>query len=116
MKHGDQEFHQLTSPIIDALATEGLRIARDNGWHGLVIEITAARHPLDGRFGAVRCCLRNTGPDPEIDEPTAALLDHANLLQEAFSRAGTPLAGATIDWIDEKNDGSLCRRCRYRYE
>lgn len=39
MKHGDIEFHNLNGPVIDSIANEGLRIAKENDWKGLFIEI-----------------------------------------------------------------------------
>lgn len=114
MKHGDLEFHQQTATLIDAICREGLRIAQENGWDSLVIDIVAdparCHHPSRG----IRCSLRNAGLEPEIDEPTAALLDAAKNLQQIFAGVGTPLAGAIIDWIDQGTGRQ--RRCRYRYD
>lgn len=116
MRNGDLEFHQHTDPIVEAISQEGLRIARENKWRGLLIEITARANP-DGRPSrGVSCQIRNTVGEPEVDEPSRILLDAANQLQNLFVSVGTPLAGATIDWIDEKGDGKVRRRCRYRYE
>jgi len=116
MKHGDLEFHQQTGPILDAITEEGLRIAKENSWVGLVIEITAPANQFERASGGVRCHVKNTVGEPEIDEPSGALLDAANRLQNLFTSVGTPLAGATIDWIDERGDGKVRRRCRYRYD
>lgn len=116
MKHGDLEFHQETGLIIDAIAEEGLRIAKENNWRGLVIEITAPAHKFEHASSGVRCHLKDVGGDPEIDEPTGALLDAANRLQNIFASVGTPFAGAVIDWVDEKGDGKVFRQCSYRYE
>lgn len=116
MKHGDQEFHQLTAPLLDAISNEGIRIANENHWRGLVIGINAPANELERASSGVRCQLQSTEDEPEIDEPSAVLLDAANRLQRVFVSAGTPLAGATIDWIEENGDGKVSRRCRYRYD
>lgn len=115
MNHGDHEFHELQSPLLKTIVEEGVRIARENRWRGLVIEITAPTNVYERATSGVRCHLKDTGEKPEIDEPSAALLDAANRLQNLFVRVGTPLAGVTIDWIDEKGDGRICQRCRYTY-
>jgi hypothetical protein len=115
MKPGDLEFHQQKEPIIEAIATEGLRIARDNEWHGLVIEIEVSREGLPGTKVGVRCWLRSKGGEPELDEPTGSMLDAARHLQELFSSVGTPLAGAAIEWIEGESVGTFRRKCSYRY-
>jgi hypothetical protein len=117
VKHGDIEFHDLTGPVLDAIANEGLRIARGNSWKGIIIEIAMSglRHGTGSTN--VRCTLRNATCTAEVDEPSAAMLDAARRLQELFMSVGTPLAGATIDWISSgDNDGTVRRRCRYRYD
>lgn len=114
MKHGDLEFHQQTAKLLDTICREGLRIAQENGWDSLVIDIAADPAQYHDPSRGIRCSLRNAVPAPEIDEPTAVLLDAAKNLQQVFARVGTPLAGAIIDWIDE--GAGRQRRCRYRYE
>lgn len=116
MRNGDFEFHELTGPLLDTIASEGLRIARDNSWRGLVIDIVSNRKPFSAIAGIVRCTLRNTAEEHEIDEPSACLLEAAQRLQDVFTSVGTPLAGATIDWVDENRDGKVRQRCRYRYD
>ena len=65
----------------------------------------------------VRCTLRNEACLAEVDEPSASILDAALRLQELYIRVGTPLKGATIDWIGSgENDGKVRRRCSYRYD
>jgi len=81
-----------------------------------VIEITAPANEFERASSGVRCHLKNTEDEPEIDEPTGTLLDAANRLQRVFVSVGTPLASVTIDWIDESGDGKIGRRCRYRYD
>jgi len=116
MRNGDLEFHQQTEPILDAISSEGLRIAKDNGWGGLVIEMVSARRGIHGSANGLRCSLVNPLVAEEIDEPSARLLDAADQLQGVFVNVGTPLAGATMDWIDESGDGNVRRRCSFRYE
>ncbi len=115
MKHGDLEFHQLTEPLLDSIWQEGLRIARDNHWIGLVIEVTvAARVP--GAPAGLRCSLRNTaGAAPEVDEPSIHLLEAARGLQELFVTVGTPFACVTLELIPNQQ-GQLSRQCRFRYD
>ena len=115
MKPGDLEFHQQKEPIIEAIATEGLRIARENEWRGLVIEIEVAREQFPGSPAGVRCCLRSKGGEPELDEPTGTMLDEAKRLQKRFSSVGTPLAGAAIEWIEGESVGTFRGKCSYRY-
>ena len=94
----------------------GICIAKENNWRGLVIEISAPTNEFERASKGGRCYLRNTEGDPEIDEPSSMLLDVANRLQSVFVGVGTPLVGATIDWIDESGDGRVRRRCGYRYD
>jgi len=116
MKNGDIDFHDKTSSILDVISNEGLRIAKENGWGALVIEMEASERPIHVATSRLRCSLRNPLAKQEIDEPTAKLLDAVNQLQNVFVSVETPLAGATIDWIDEKGDGRVRRQCSYRYE
>ena len=81
-----------------------------------MIEIIAISRGFHGVESGVRCCLKNTVGLPEVDEPSATLLDSAKRLQNLFTSVGTPLVGATVDWIDENGDGRVRRRCRYRYD
>lgn len=116
MKHGDIEFHERSGAILNALSNEGLQIARSNQWTGLVIQISAAGCPESGNPAKVCCLLKSTHPTPEIDEPSATLLDAANDLQELFHSVGTPFLEATIDWVEGETPGTVRRRCSYRYE
>ena len=116
MKNGDIEFHEQTASILDVISNEGLRIAKENGWGALVIEMEASQKPIYGVASRLRCSLRNPLASEEIDEPSAELLDAANQLQDVFASVETPLVGAMIDWIDEKGDGRVRRQCSYRYE
>lgn len=117
MKHGDIEFHDLTGPVIDSIANEGLRIARENRWKGLVVEIAIFGRTFGVGSVNVRCTLINSTSIAEVDEPSAAMLDSARRLQELFVSVGTPLSGATIDWIGSRdNDGRVRRRCSFRYD
>jgi hypothetical protein len=116
MKHGDIEFHDLTGRALDSIANEGLRIAKENRWSGLVIEIDISPPTLGVGSVSVRCTLMNGSCHAEVDEPSASMLDAARRLQELFMNVGTPLAGATIDWIGSgDDDGRVRRRCSYRY-
>ena len=116
MKHGDIEFHALTGPVLDTIANEGLRIAKDKSWKGLLIGIDISEPTHEGGPASVRCTLRNGACHAEVDEPSASMLDAARGLQELFMIVGTPLAGATIDWIGSgDDDGRVRRRCSYRY-
>ena len=117
MKHGDIEFHGLTGPVLDAIANEGLRIARENSWKGIIIEIAMSGLGHGTGSANIRCTLRNATCTAEVDEPSAAMLNAARRLQELFMSVGTPLAGVTIDWTRSgDNDGRVRRRCSYRYE
>lgn len=117
MKHGDIEFHELTGPVIESIANEGLRIAKDNRWTGLVVEIAIFQQTHGTGSANVRCTLINATCIAEVDEPSAAMLDAARRLFELFKSVGTPLTGATIDWISSgNNDGTVRRRCSYRYD
>ena len=116
MKHGDIEFHDLTGPVLDSIANEGLRIANENGWKALLIEIDISGPALGVGPVSVRCALRNGACHAEVDEPSATMLDAARRLQDLFMSVGTPLAGATIDWIASGDDDRrVRRRCSYRY-
>jgi len=117
MKHGDNEFHRLTGPVIDSISSEGLRIASENKWSGLVIDIIAAGVNPGSESSHLRCTLRNAANDGEVDEPSATMLDSVRYLQELFMNVDTPLLGVTIDWISSGNhDGKFRRRCSFRYD
>jgi len=116
MRPGDSEFHDLTAPVLDSIANEGLQIARENGWKGLVIEMDICAPAPGAGTASVRCTLMNGDCLAEVDEPSASMLDAARRLQGLFMRVGTPLAGVTIDWIGSgDDDGRVRRRCSYRY-
>jgi hypothetical protein len=112
MHHGDLDFHQTTGRVIDAIAIEGIRIAKQNGWRSLLIDIAAPSQ----QAATLRCTLSDPSAVGEIDEPSAAMFDLVNELQKIFTSAGTPLMGAKIDWFDEHGDGKIRRRCQFRYD
>lgn len=116
MKHGDLEFHNLIHAEIDSIANEGLRIARLNKWRGLVIKIAILGLKHGTELGKIRCTLTNATNTAEVDEPSVAMLDAARRLQKLFINVGSPLAGATIEWVKSaKNDGKIDRNCGFRY-
>lgn len=110
MHHGDLEFHEKTGALIDAIAAEGSRTAQQNRWRSLVIEMAASHQAPN-----LRCTLRDPNVVGEIDEPSAAMFDLVNEMQQIFTAAETPLKSATIDWFDEHGDGRIQRRCQFSY-
>lgn len=117
MKHGDLEFLDRSGLILDVISSEGLKIARENEWSHLAIEIKAYPGRFPGEPGGLRCSLFNGAvAEPEIDEPSATMIDSARQLQHLFASVGTPLTSVKIEWIDENSDGKKRRQCSYRYD